>query len=77
MLSTNYLTYWQFLALIKSCYIWYHKKEIEIIPRFEAVFANPGNAFRLCGIDNEFAGTCFGLPSEPRIVTKPPNVKGK
>ena len=46
-----------------------------IIPRFEAVFANPGNAFRLCGIDSEFAGTCVGLPSEPRIVTKPPNKK--
>ena len=48
-------------------------KKKRIVPRFEAVFANPGNAFRLCGIGSEFAGTCVGLPSEPRMVTKPPN----
>ena len=39
---------------------------------FEEAFANPGNAFRLCGIGSELADTCVGLPSEPMIVTNPP-----
>ena len=46
---------------------------MKYIPDIEAAFPNPGNAFRLFGNDNELAETCVGFPSEPMMVTIPPN----
>ena len=47
---------------------------MKLIPNpAEDVFAIPGNAFKLCGIGSVLADTFVGLPSDPMIVTKPPN----
>ena len=61
------------LTTLEKCIIQSLITRKKYIPDIEAAFPNPGNAFRFFGNCNELAETCVGFPSEPMMVTIPPN----